>query len=70
MSPKEGVNAREFADAPLDSRCPISAEEVLFPGMFGDVAMLRNPSEEKYHIKTRYVYLGSTHTGESEVPDF
>lgn len=38
----------KFADGPLrtDPGYPIRAEEVLFPGMFGDVAKLWNLSEE------------------------
>lgn len=40
----------------------------MFPGMFGDVAMLENPSEEIYQIKNTYVYLGSTRKGEFNVP--
>lgn len=35
--------------------------------MFGDVAMHWNPSEEIYHIKNTYIYLGSTRTGELNV---
>lgn len=39
----------------------------MFPGVFGDVAMLRHPSEEIYQIKSRSIYLGSTRTGELNV---
>lgn len=43
----------ELAVTPLraDVGSPISAEEYPLPGMFGDVAMLWNPSEEFLHIK-------------------
>lgn len=58
----------DLQSVPYD--CPIRAQKALFPGTIGDVAMLRNPSEEIYQVKPRDIYLGSTLTGGSNVLSF
>lgn len=44
-----GTCRRSLTDGPQHR--PIRAKEVLFPGVFGDVAVLSHPSEEIYQIK-------------------